>query len=188
MTRTFTAAHRAPVLLVRLRSASVQSPRPSAGPGAAEAIDTKSVWSEPTMTLLVGSALLDYLGPLGGRQSCQRTTRLWQGGCSVRAIAAAADLGIWHLGEVLAAQRRRHVYPISIAGAQLASRLIVTSPPMGGRTHRRNRSTAGPARSARHLAKCSMFLFGVAGCLQDDAPVRRASRLRTTSGGARCAR
>jgi hypothetical protein len=73
------------------------------------------------MTHLLGSDLLDYLGPLGGRQSCQRTKRLWQGGCSVRAIAAAADLGIWHLGEVLAAQRRRHVYPISIAAAQLAS-------------------------------------------------------------------
>jgi hypothetical protein len=29
--------------------------------------------------------------------------------------------------------------------------------------------------------------FDVAGCLQDDAPVRRASRLRTTSDGARCA-
>jgi len=30
-------------------------------------------------------------------------------------------------------------------------------------------------------------LFDAAGCLQDDAPVRRASRLRTTSDGARCA-
>ena len=33
----------------------------------------------------------------------------------------------------------------------------------------------------------SVPLFDVAGCLQDDAPVRRASRLRTTSDGARCA-
>ena len=30
-------------------------------------------------------------------------------------------------------------------------------------------------------------LSDVAGCFQDDAPVRRASRLRTTSGGACCA-
>jgi hypothetical protein len=33
----------------------------------------------------------------------------------------------------------------------------------------------------------SVPLFDVAGCLQDDAPVRRGSRLRTTSDGARCA-
>ena len=30
-------------------------------------------------------------------------------------------------------------------------------------------------------------LSEVAGCFQDDAPVRRASRLRTTPGGVRCA-
>jgi hypothetical protein len=49
-------------------------------------------------------------------------------------------------------------------------------------------STAGPG-SFGH-GSCAVFavsLSRVAGCLQDDAPVRRASRLRTTSDGVRCA-
>ncbi len=45
-----------------------------------------------------------------------------------------------------------------------------------------------PAPSAMDLRVFVVSLSHVAGCLQDDAPVRRASRLRTTSGGARCAR
>ena len=47
-----------------------------------------------------------------------------------------------------------------------------------------------PAPSATDLARVfAVSLSHVAGCLQDDAPVRRASRLRTTSDGApRCLR
>ena len=53
---------------------------------------------------------------------------------------------------------------------------------------RQRRGTAG--EPAQHQLGCEVFdvpLSDVAGCLQDDAPVRRASRLRKTSGGARCA-
>jgi hypothetical protein len=134
VTRTFTAAHRAPVLLVRLRSASVQSPRPR---GAAEAIDTKSVWNEPTMTLLVGSALLDYLGPLGGRQSCNELH-----GCG----RAGARSGPSQRRRISVSGTWARSWPLSVGGTSIPSpslepnslpQLIVTPPPMGGRTRRR---------------------------------------------------
>jgi hypothetical protein len=49
-------------------------------------------------------------------------------------------------------------------------------------------STAGPGSFGhRSCAVFAVSLSHVAGCLQDDAPVRRASRLRTTSDGVRCA-
>jgi hypothetical protein len=61
------------------------------------------------------------------------------------------------------------------------------SPPTCWPARRRWGSAAEP--SSIHRGSSDVFgvpLFDAAGCLQDDAPVRRASRLRTTSDGVRC--
>jgi hypothetical protein len=68
--------------------------------------------------------------------------------------------------------------PVSVHGHPLVALKMVSA--------RQRRGTSG--EPAQHQLGYEVFdvpLFDVAGCLQDDAPVRRASRLRTTSGGDR---
>jgi hypothetical protein len=98
---------------------------------------------------------LDYLGPVGGRQSY-----LDRQGCDRRVLAQAYRSDdksrIRHRGEVSVAWCAD-----ALSKSHSGGWFLVTSRPTAppaticGRTHRWRGSAAGPARSARDHAKCS---------------------------------
>ena len=131
---------------------------------------------------------LDHLGPVGGRQSY-----LDRQGCDRRVLAHAYRSDdksrIRHRGEVSVAWCAD-----ALSKSHSGGWFLVTSRPTAPLRPSADGRTAGADQLRGQLVRPeitrsvrSVPLFDVAGCLQDDAPVRRASRLRTTSGGVRWA-
>ena len=135
-----------------------------------------------------GLAGLDYLGPVSGRH-CYFDRQ----GCDRRMLAQACRSDgksrIRYRGEVSVAGWRRR--SLQIPFGWLVPRHVPAYAPLrpsaDGRTAGANQLRGQLARPEIRRSVRSVPLFDVAGCLQDDAPVRRASRLRTTSDGVRWA-
>jgi hypothetical protein len=109
---------------------------------------------------------------------------------SLRVIASPSGHGRIEVSTLLlwatfSPSRADGCYPFSSRRMVTSTHVHATREPCteGGRIYCRSR-----AHGHRSWGVFPVSLSRVAGCLQDDAPVRRASRLRTTSGGARCAR
>jgi hypothetical protein len=190
-TRALVASICAPVPLMRPQSAPVRWPAEQPGRSAAVAFDTRSAEpSEPT-------------DDFHWRDGLARRFRSawWQAALPTTDKAAT--------GHLLAPAYRSNggsQFPSTGAGFRplgggepLMSHLDGWRPPSSRpMATRHHLLTDGPrdgtdqlrgqvARPEITRSVRSVPLFDVAGCLQDDAPVRRASRLRTTSDGARCA-
>ena len=182
---------RSPVLFVRLRSAT----RPGRFRRAPRARYRRCIRHD-----IVGSrggascsppprrsVFLRYGRPTGDGQRYEPTERVGQESARSGAIGSMQGLGL---------PVRSFVRPIATTlptvpdGTSVRSPVSVHGHPsvaLEMMPARQRRGTAG--EPAQHQLGCEVFdvpLFDVAGCLQDDAPVRRASRLWTTSGDDRC--
>jgi hypothetical protein len=184
-------ALRAPVLFVRLRSAT-RSGRFGRAPraGCRRCIRRDIVGSRGGASCSPPprrSVFLRYGRPTGDGQRYEPTERVGQESARSGAIGSMQGLGL---------PVRSFVRPIATTlptvpdGTSVRSPVSVHGHPsvaLEMMPARQRRGTAG--EPAQHQLGCEVFdvpLSVVAGCLQDDVPVRRSSRLRTTSGGARC--
>jgi hypothetical protein len=159
-------------------------------PGAAKAFGaTSAERSEPTDDILGGQPGSTISVRLVAGQRYQRPTRPRQGVCSLRPIAPTEDLSLQQRGEIPAAWRRRAPLSHSDGWNPPSSRPMATRCHLltDGRADGSDQLRCQLARPEITRIVRSVPLFDVAGCLQDDAPVRRASKLRTTSDGVRCA-
>jgi len=191
VTRVSMVALRAPVLFVRLRSAT----RPGRFGRAPRAGYRRCIRHDVAGSRggagcsapLRRSVVLRYGCPSGDGQSREATARVEQERARSGAIGSMQGLRlpVRSVGRPVATtlptvpDGSSVGGPVSLYGHPSVALQMVPA--------RQRRGTAG--ESAQHQLGCEVFdipLSDVAGCLQDDAPVRRASRLRTTSGGARC--
>jgi hypothetical protein len=114
------------------------------------------------------------------------TVKVARGGSSLRPVAPTISLG-FGIGARFRSPTGGAALSIPIRMAGTSSRPGLWPPCDHLRTDAPTAVISCGVSSFGHRS-CAVFavsLSRVAGCLQDDAPVRRASRLRTTSDGAR---
>jgi hypothetical protein len=186
-------ALRPPVLFVRLRSAT----RPGRFDRAPRAGYRRCIRHD-----VVGSrggascsppprrsVFLRYLCPSGDGQRYEPTARVGAGECSLWCHRFDARASIAGAIRRSPDSDNAAYGPRRVIGAQSG---LCQWPPTHGFGAGAGAPTTGYSWRASSVGPlgCEVFdvpLFDVAGCFQDDAPARRASRLRTTSGGACCA-
>jgi hypothetical protein len=184
-------ALRPPVLFVRLRSAT--------RPGRFDRVP-RAGYRQCIRRDIVGSrggascsppprrsVFLRYGCPSGAGQRYEPTERVGAGECSLRCHRFDARFSV--AGSMLRPPDSDNAAygPRRVIGAQPG---FCPWPPTRGFADGVGAPTAGYSWRASSVGQLGYEVFDVplsdvAGCLQDDAPVRRASRLRTTSGGDR---
>jgi len=191
VTRVSMGALRAPVLFVRLRSATRpgrfgRAPRA----GCRRCIRRDIVGSRGGASYSPPprrSVFLRCGCPTGDGQRRQPTARVGQDSARSDAIGSMQGLRLPVRSFV---RPRATTLPTVPGGSSVRNPDRVHGHPLVALQMvpaRQRRGKAG--EPAQHQLGCEVFdvpLSDVAGCFQDDAPVRRASRLRTTSGGDRC--